>query len=64
MVTGAQMAQGIFVSRHLRSGAADVRSRDMTAAREAAFRAAVAEEAGVVLLDERRSAEPHLHLSL
>jgi hypothetical protein len=60
----AQIGRGIHVSRHLKSGAADVRSRDMTPAREQAFRAAVAEEAGVLLIDERASAEPHLHLSL
>lgn len=63
-VIDGQVARGVYVSKHLQSGAADVRSRDMTPPREAAFRAAVAEEPGVVLLDERKSAEPHLHLSL
>lgn len=60
----AQITRGVYVSKHLKSGAADVRSRDMTPTREEAFRAAVSEEPGVVLLDERKSAEPHLHLSL
>lgn len=60
----AQMDKGIYVSRHLKAGAADVRSRDFKAAQEAAFRAAVADEPGVVLVDERASAEPHLHLGL
>jgi hypothetical protein len=60
----AQMEKGIYVSRHLKAGAADVRSRDFKAAQEAAFRAAVADEPGVVLVDERSSAEPHLHLGL
>lgn len=60
----AQIAQGVYVSKHLKSGAIDVRSRDMTPEREKAFRAAVAEEPGVHLMDERKSAEPHLHLSL
>jgi hypothetical protein len=53
-----------YVSKHLKSGAADVRSRDMKPRHVEAFRAAVKEESGVVLLDERGSAEPHFHLSL
>jgi hypothetical protein len=60
----AQMEKGIYISRHLKAGAADVRSRDFKAAQEAAFRAAVADEPGVVLVDERSGAEPHLHLGL
>jgi hypothetical protein len=60
----AQIARGEYVSKHLKSGAVDVRSRDMTPDREKAFRAAVAAEPGVHLVDERKSAEPHLHLSL
>jgi hypothetical protein len=60
----AQMDKGIYISRHLKAGAADVRSRDFKAAQEAAFRAAVADEPGVVLVDERSGAEPHLHLGL
>lgn len=60
----AQMSKGIYVSRHLKAGAADVRSRDLKAPQEAAFRRAVADEPGVILLDERASAEPHLHLGL
>jgi hypothetical protein len=60
----AQMERGIYVSRHLKAGAAHVRSRDFKAAQEAAFRAAVEAEPGVVLVDERSSAEPHLHLGL
>ena len=59
-----QMARGVYVSRHLLAGAADVRSRDMTPVQEAAFRAAVAEERGVVLVDERESPEPNFHLAL
>ncbi len=60
----AQMDKGIYVSRHLKAGAADVRSRDLKAPQEAAFRHAVADEPGVILIDERGSAEPHLHLGL
>lgn len=63
-VIDGQIAQGLYLSKHLKSGAIDVRSRDMTPEREKAFRAAVAEEPGVHLIDERKSAEPHLHLSL
>lgn len=63
-VITAQMDKGIFVSRHLKAGAADVRSRDLKAPQEAAFRRAVADEPGVILIDERSSAEPHLHLGL
>ncbi len=59
-----QIARGVYVSKHLQSGAADVRSRDMSVEQEAAFRAAVSAEPGVTLIDERQSAEPHLHLSL
>lgn len=59
-----QIARGVYVSKHLQAGAADVRSRDMSVEQEAAFRAAVSAEPGVTLIDERRSAEPHLHLSL
>jgi hypothetical protein len=63
-VITAQIDKGIYVSRHLKAGAADVRSRDLKAPQEAAFRRAVADEPGVILIDERSSAEPHLHLGL
>jgi hypothetical protein len=36
----------------------------MTPARVQAFRAAVAAEPGVILIDERDAAEQHFHLSL
>ena len=60
----AQIKRDLYVSRHLQAGAADVRSINMTPARVQAFRAAVAAEPGVVLLDERDAAEQHFHLSL
>lgn len=63
-VIDAQVARGVYVSRHLQSGAIDVRSRGMNAAQEKALRAAVAAEPGVSLLDERESVEPHFHLNL
>lgn len=59
-----QIKRGIYISRHLQAGAADVRSINMTPARVQAFRAAVAAEPGVILLDERDAAEQHFHLSL
>ncbi|MEO5860661.1 MAG: hypothetical protein ABIR33_17145 [Pyrinomonadaceae bacterium] len=58
------ISRGSYVSKHLKSGAADVRSRDMKPRQAEALRAAVKEEAGVTLLDERSGAEPHFHLSL
>ena len=60
----AQIKRGVYISRHLQAGAADVRSINMTPARVQAFRAAVAAEPGVILLDERDAAESHFHLSL
>lgn len=60
----SQMDRGVYISRHLQAGAVDVRSRGMNAERYAALRKAVAAERGVVLLDERQTAQPHFHLSL
>ena len=59
-----QLAQGVFVSKHLRIGAVDVRSRGLNPSQEQALRAAVAAEQGVRLVDERKSAEPHFHLTI
>lgn len=59
----AQVARGEFISKHLQFAAADIRSHGMTPDREAAFRAAVAAESGVSLLDERDGPEAHFHLS-
>jgi hypothetical protein len=63
-VIEAQMARGVFISQHLQSGAADVRSRDMSPADVLAFKAAVKAEPGVLLVDERETAAPHFHLGL
>jgi hypothetical protein len=60
----AQVARGEFISKHLQFAAVDVRSRGMTSTLEAAFRAAVAAESGVTLVDERNAAEPHFHLGM
>jgi hypothetical protein len=63
-VIEAQMARGVFVSKHLQSGAVDVRSWNMEGEREEALREAVKQEPGVTLLDERSGPEPHFHLNL
>jgi hypothetical protein len=60
----AQIAQGIYISKHLRSGAVDVRSWNMSAAQEKALRDAVKQEPGASLQDEREGVEPHFHLNL
>jgi hypothetical protein len=59
----AQVARGEFISKHLQFAATDIRSHGMTPEREAAFKAAVAAESGVTLLDERDGPEAHFHLS-
>ncbi len=63
-VIDAQIARGTFISRHLQARAADVRSRGMTPAQEAALRDAVAAEPGASLVDERDGDTPHFHLNL
>lgn len=63
-VIKAQMARKIYVSKHLQSGAVDVRSWGMTAPQEKALKDAFKEEPGVSMLDERKGPEPHFHLNL
>lgn len=63
-VIDAQIARGVYVSKHLKSGAVDVRSWDMEGNLEKALREAVKQEAGVTLMDERKGAEPHFHLNM
>ncbi|MFT3772264.1 MAG: hypothetical protein QM820_43230 [Minicystis sp.] len=63
-VIRAQIGRGIYVSKHLQSGAVDVRSWGMTAPQERALREALKEEPGVSMLDERSGPEPHFHLNL
>jgi hypothetical protein len=57
-----QIAQGFFVSAHLRAGAVDVRNRGMSDADKRAFLAAVREVNGVSLLEEAKP--PHFHLEI
>ncbi len=59
-----QIARGEYISRHMKSGAADVRSRGMSVEQQVSFRKAVAGEAGASLLDERDGAAPHFHINL
>lgn len=63
-VIEAQIARGVYVSKHLRNGAVDVRSWDMTGPLEQAFKEAVKAEPGVTIMDERKSQEPHFHLNM
>lgn len=63
-VVAAQVAKGVVVSRHLVSGAVDVKSLGMKPEHVDALVAAVGKETEVALLDEREAAEPHFHLSL
>jgi hypothetical protein len=57
-----QIARGVYISAHLRAGAVDIRSRDMSSADKKAFAAAVTEAKGVTLLEE--STPPHFHLQV
>lgn len=57
-----QIAQGVFVSAHLRAGAVDVRNRGMSDADKRAFLAAVRQVNGVSLLEEAKP--PHFHLEI
>ena len=55
----AQVERGVFISRHLRGNAFDVRSHDLKPRQRRAFLAAVAAVGGVTVLEERRP--PHFH---
>ena len=57
-----QMKRGIFISRHLQSGAIDVRSIGMSSKARSAFKRAAMAEPGVKVLYERRP--PHFHVTL
>lgn len=57
-----QMRRGCYISRHLRAGAADVRSRDMTPRERMIFREVVSSVREVALLEE--GVPPHFHLQL
>jgi hypothetical protein len=57
-----QIRRGVFISAHLRAGAADVRSRGMSADDRRAFLEGVARVGGFGVIEE--SAPPHFHLQL
>ncbi len=59
-VIEAQMARGLYISRHLRAGAIDVRSRGLSRNERQALRAAIRADGGIRLLEEGRP--PHFHL--
>jgi len=56
------MKRGIFVSAHLRAGAADVRSTTMDGADRRAFIEAATQVGGVSVMHE--ASPPHFHLQL
>lgn len=58
----AQMKRGIFISAHLRAGAADVRSSSMDADERRAFVDATRDAGGVSVIFE--STPPHFHLQM
>jgi hypothetical protein len=58
----AQMKRGIFVSAHLRAGAADVRSTTMDGADRRAFVEATTQVGGISVMHE--ASPPHFHLQL
>lgn len=57
-----QVADGDYVSKHLREGAVDVRCSDMSEAERAVFKK-VARKLGIAVVDESRTATPHFHLN-
>lgn len=57
----AQVKRGVFISAHLRSGAADIRSVDMTSSEKEAFIEA-ARKSGLRVLAE--TTPPHFHVQL
>lgn len=54
-----QIKKGIYISKHLKSGAVDVRSRDMTDSDKTNFKKAAAGIAKTVILE---TTPPHFHL--
>ena len=57
-----QIAGGVYVSKHLREGAVDVRSYDMTAPMRATF-LQLCKQHGVAVIDETGTSTPHYHLN-
>ena len=61
-VIARQVADGDYVSKHLREGAVDVRCADMSEPERAVFKR-VARKLGIAVVDESRTATPHFHLN-
>ena len=57
-----QIAQGVYISAHLRAGAVDVRSRDLNGNEKKHFAAALANMKDVQMLEE--FTPPHFHLQI
>ncbi len=57
----AQVRGGIYISAHLRAGAVDIRSKDMSDGEREHFRAIAEKYCSLVLLERR---PPHWHLQL
>ena len=56
-----QISKMIYISKHLKTGAVDVRSKDMTTAEKSHFKSAATGIAIKVILE---TTPPHFHLSL
>jgi hypothetical protein len=61
MVIQRQIDRGVYISRHLREGAFDLRSRDLTAHEKVVVRQAAVEEGARVALE---TTPPHFHLEV
>jgi hypothetical protein len=61
-VIEAQMARGLFISRHLHASAVDIRSRDMNRRQRRAFVSVVERFPEIELIQE--GVPPHFHLEL
>lgn len=61
-VIRAQVAAGDYVSKHLREGAVDVRTHDLTRDELSALRK-LAAGMDIEVVDETRTATPHFHLN-
>ncbi len=55
----SQIAEGVYISKHLKKGAIDVRSRDMTFKEKESFKEAAKGVADTVILE---TTPPHFHL--
>lgn len=60
-VIDSQISKMIYISKHLKVGAVDIRSKDMTTAEKVSFKSAATGVAIKVILE---TTPPHFHLSL